>query len=255
MKTKLNSLSERYLAALRIHLNNGPKASLKQALGLGREALTLGLETLELARIHELAIATLKLSRVGSGLNKRAEIFFIEAIIPIVETHRAARQSKIDLTRMNETLDRRTLELASTNRQLQRGIIRRKGVEAALKKSGEQYSKLLKDSLQLQDGLRQLTHQVLAAQEDERYKISHDLQDEIAQTLLGINVRLLSLKHDARGSTRGLRDEIASTQRLVAESARSVRKFARDLDIHKRMPKSKPVVRLRSRGAPPALRP
>jgi len=43
----------------------------------------------------------------------------------------------------------------------------------------------LKDSLQLQEELRQLTHQVLAAQEEERKKISHELQDEIAQTLLG----------------------------------------------------------------------
>ena len=51
-----------------------------------------------------------------------------------METHRAARQSKIDLNRLNETLNRRTLELAATNRQLQRGIVRRKSVEAALKK-------------------------------------------------------------------------------------------------------------------------
>ena len=106
------------------------------------------------------------------GCIKRAEIFFTEAITPIVETHRAARQSKIELNRLNETLDRRTAELAATNRQLQRGIVRRKSVEAALKKSGEHYAKLLKDSLQLQEGLRQLTHQVLAAQEDERKKIS-----------------------------------------------------------------------------------
>jgi signal transduction histidine kinase len=75
--------------------------------------------------------------------------------------------------------------------------------------------------------LRQLTHQVLAAQEDERHKISHELQDEIAQTLLGINVRLLSLKQEARSNTRGLKNEIASTQRLVAKSAQSVRQAAR----------------------------
>ncbi len=75
---------------------------------------------------------------------------------------------------------RRTLELAATNLQLQRGIIRRKTVEAAFKKSGEHYTRLLKESLQLQEGLRQLTHQVLAAQEGGRKKISRELQDEIA---------------------------------------------------------------------------
>jgi signal transduction histidine kinase len=124
-------------------------------------------------------------------------------------------------------LRRRTAELAATNGQLRQGMVRRKTVETALKRSGERYAKLLKDSLQLQEGLRQLTHQVLAAQEDERQKFSHELQDEIAQTLLGINVRLLSLKEGVRSNTRGLENEIAGTQRLVARSARSVRQAAR----------------------------
>jgi signal transduction histidine kinase len=227
-KCKWIQLSRRYSTALRKHLKQGPRANLQPALGLGRRAVVLGLETLDLARIHEQAVATLELSGRKNGFIKRAEIFFSEAITPIVETHRAARQSKIDLNRLNETLSLRTVELAATNRQLQRGIVRRKRVEAALKKSGEHYSKLLKNSLQLQEGLRQLTHQVLAAQEDERKKISIELQDEIAQTLLGINVRLISLKQEARSNTRGLRNEIASTQRLVAKSAKSVRRAARE---------------------------
>ena len=227
MKQKLNRLSQQYVAALRKHLKQEPPASLLPALGLGRRAVVLGLEMLELARIHERAVATLELSNRKNGFMKRAEIFFTEAIIPIVETHRAARHGKLQLNRLNETLDRRTVALAATNRQLQRGIVRRKTVEAALKKSGEHYARLLKDSLQLQEGLRQLTHRVLAAHEDERKKISSELQDEIAQTLLGINVRLLSLKQEARNNTRGLKNEIASTQRLVIKSAKSVRRVAR----------------------------
>ncbi|MEJ0090020.1 MAG: chemotaxis protein CheB [Limisphaerales bacterium] len=73
---------------------------------------------------------------------------------------------------------------------------------------------------------------MIAAQEDERKSISHELQDEIAQTLVGINVRLLSLKQKARNNTKGFRDEISSTQRLVLDSAKSVRRFARQLDVH-----------------------
>ena len=148
-------------------------------------------------------------------------------------------RAKCNLNRLNETLGRRTAELAATNRQLQRGIVRRKSVEAALKKSGVHYTKLLKDSLQLQEGLRQLTHQVLAAQEDERRKISRELQDEIAQTLLGINVRLLTLKQEARTNTKGLKNEIASTQRLVLKSARSVRRVANKLGLQ-RLAQSEP---------------
>ena len=68
---------------------------------------------------------------------------------------------------------------------------------------------------------------VLSAQENERRNISRELQDEIAQTLLGINVRLLSLKQEGRSNIKGLKNEIASTQRLVVKSARSVRRVAR----------------------------
>ena len=228
MKRKLFALSERYAKALRKYLRAGLRASLQPALGLGRQAVALGLETLELARIHERAFVTVGPSHTKLRSIKQAEIFFTEAITPIVETHRAARESRLNLDRLKETLSERTSELATTNRQLQRGIVRRESVEAALKKSGAHYIKLLKDSLHLQAGLRRLTHQVLAAQENERKKMSHELQNEIAQTLLGINARLLSLKQEALSNTHGLKNEIAATQRLVVRSAKSVRRVARE---------------------------
>ena len=232
MKQQLIVLSQRYGTALRKHLKPGPRANLQPALALGRQAVALGLETLALARIHEQALADMALSKSWHPLIKRAERFFNEAIIPIAETHRAAQQSKANLQRVNATLDRRTTELAESNCRLQRGVSLRKGMAAAAEKNGRHYRKCLEESLQLQLHLRQLTHRVLVAQEDERHKISHELQDEIAQTLLGINVRLLSLKQKSRSRTQGLKDEIASTQRLVLKSARSVRRFARELDLH-----------------------
>ncbi len=228
MKQKIVRLSRRYLTVLRTHLHGGARASLLPAQGLGRRAVALGLETLELARMHEQAVVTLEAEHLKNSWQKRAENFFAEAMTPIVETHRAARQNKSDLARLNETLNRRTLELAATNFQLKRGIVRRQSVETALKVSGQHYAKLLRESLQLQANLRELTHQVLAAQEEERRHISHELQDEIAQTLLGINVRLITLKKESRTNTRGIKQEIASTQRLVSKSARSVRRVARE---------------------------
>ncbi len=226
MKQKLIRLSQRYVTALREHLKQGPRASLQPALGLGGRAVALGLETLALARMHERALTILELSNKKHKLTKRANMFFAEVLTPIVATHRAARQSKMDLRRLNGTLNRRTLDLAATNRQLRRGVIRRKSVEATLEKSGGNYARLLKKSLLLEKGLRQLTHQVLDSQENQRKKISLELQNEIAQTLLGINVRLLSLKQEARVNTQGLKNEIANTQRLVVKSARSVRRMA-----------------------------
>ncbi len=228
MKQKPICLSQRYVTALRKHLRQGPQASLQPARGLGRVAVALGLETLDLARIHEAAFATLATTGSGRGVLKRAALFFAEAITPIEETHRAARRDQGELKRLNEALSRRTLELAAANDQLQRGIARRNRVEAALTKSSEHYARSLKESLQRQVGLRQLTHRVLAGQEEERLKFSTELQDEIAQMLLGINVRLLSLKQEARSNTKGLKNEIASTQRLVVKSTQSMRRLARE---------------------------
>ncbi len=227
MKQKLINLSQRYVRSLQKFIRPGPPASLQPALRLGREAVILGLETLELARIHDRALTVSDLRKGKDGVARRAEIFFTEAIAPIVETHRAARQNKDELHRLNGTLDRRMADLTATNRRLQHGIVRRKNVESTLKKSDQHHTRLLKESLQMQENLRHLTHQLLAAQEDERKKISRKLQNEIAQTLLGINVRLLSLKREARNNTKGFKNEIASTQRLVIKSAKSVRRVAR----------------------------
>ena len=63
-------------------------------------------------------------------------------------------------------------------------------------------------------------------------KISRERHDEVAQRLLGVNVRLLTLKKAAQGNTANLKKEIAKTQRIVEESVQSINRFARDVDIH-----------------------
>ncbi|MDB6023059.1 MAG: histidine kinase [Pedosphaera sp.] len=229
MKHELIGLSRRYVIGLRKYLTHGSAANLQPALALGRRAVALRLETLEMAHIHERALAALKALDGKNGMSKRAQIFFTEVIAPIVETHRVARASRVALIRLNETLDQRTVELAATHRELQRGIVRREVMEEAAAKRGQHHDKCLEESLQLQKRLRQLTHRVMAAQENERLNISRELQDEIAQTLLGINVRLLSLKQESRGNTVNLKNEIARTQRMVLQSAKSVRRVAREL--------------------------
>jgi signal transduction histidine kinase len=229
MKQKLIRLSRRYVAALRKHLAPGARTSQKPALALGRQAVVLELETLGLARIHEASLAVLNLTAGKKGLIKRAQHFFNEAIIPILETHQAARANRITLNRMNKMLGQFTGDLAATKRQLKQGIVRRITAETALKTAGMDYTRLLKESLTLQDGLQRLTHQVLTDQEDERKHISTELRDEIAQTLMGINVRLLSLKQCGRGDLNELKNQIANTQRLVLKSAKSVRRYAHEL--------------------------
>jgi signal transduction histidine kinase len=228
MKQKLIRLSRRYEWALRKYLTQGPRASLQPARGLGHQAVKLRLETLDVAKIHETTLAALEGSSSGDGVIGRAEIFFAEAVIPIEKTHHAAIETSARLNEVNKTLDQRTKDLVAANQSLKRGIARRKTVESALKASSGHSKKLLKESRRLQKHLQQLTHQILAAQENKRTQISHELQDEIAQTLLGINARLLTLKREAAVSTESFKKDVASTQRLVDKSVRSIKRFARE---------------------------
>lgn len=232
MKRKLSALSGRYLAALRKHLKRSPRAGLEQARGLGRQALAIGLETLDVVRIHERALATLEASDSKDGLIERADLFFVETVAPIEETHCAALKASAQLNQLDKAVARRTEDLAASNRSLKQRIAERKALEETLKKTGEHYKKLLEESLALQKHLQHLTHRILSAQEDKRKKISHDLRDEIAQTLLGINVRLLTLKETAGHGAKSLNKEIATTQRLVEMSTSSLELLARELGKH-----------------------
>jgi signal transduction histidine kinase len=222
-------LSRRYASALQKYLKEGPPANLRPALGLGRQAVAIGLETLDMARIHEGALSILGTAGSNKGLAKRAEVFFAEAVIPIENTHHEAMKANAQMHEVNQTLHRRTADLTVSKRSLKKTIARRKTVEAALKKTGGRSTKLLEESRGLQEYLRHLTRRILTAQEHKRRKLSVELQDEIAQTLLGINVRLLTLKKEAIANADGFRKEIANTQRLVEKAGKTIKRFAREI--------------------------
>ena len=233
MKHKRKELSRLYLAALQQHLQEGPTASLEPAHELGRRAIDLGLETLDLARVHEIALVTLVLPAYSSstrdGLMGRAGMFFAEAIMPLEETHRGAREANIHLNYMITALSQRTHELAASVDELKQEIVQRTAVEESLRISQQTSSALLKKSLRMQEELRHLSRQLLSVQEEERKRISRELHDVIAQTLTGINVRLAALKSESTVSSKELQKKIASTQRLVEKSVDIVHRFAREL--------------------------
>jgi signal transduction histidine kinase len=181
-----------------------------------------------MAKIHERALATVEASSRSDGQIKRAELFFKETITPIENIHHAALRASIRLDQLDKKLARRTVDLAASNRSLEQSIVSRKKVEEALKRSGGHSRKLLEESRRLQKHLRKLARQILKAQEIKRKKISRGLKNEIAQILLGINVRLLSLKQEAGLNADGFKKDVASTQRLVDESVRSIKRFARE---------------------------
>jgi signal transduction histidine kinase len=233
MKRKLKIFARRYQAALSAHLKSGPHASLKAAKGLGSQALGAGLQTLELAKIHERTLLTLLQPGLTKALRnariKQAGAFFAAAIVPTGMDMDKAGAVPHQLNKFIEMLSQRTIELAASNLELSLEVAQRQVVESALKKSEQHYALLLAQSDQLQEQLRRLSRQVLSAQEEERKKISRELHDVIAQTLTGINIRLAALKTEATANNKGLQERISSTQKLVERSVDIVHRFAREL--------------------------
>ena len=233
MNDKRTELLRLYQLELQQQLAQGVATDLESARELGRYAMTLGLETLDMARIHEIALVSLVLptysASASNSLMGRAGQFFAEAITPIEQTHRGAREANAHLSQIVKTLSQRTLELANSVAELKREILQRQAVEESLRASEMISVKLLEKSKHLQEELRSLSRQLLFVQEEERRKISRELHDVIAQTLTGINVRLAGLKATSNTTSSDLHNQITSTQLLVEKSVDIEHRFAREL--------------------------
>jgi PAS domain S-box-containing protein len=125
---------------------------------------------------------------------------------------------------------RRQLEiLTASNLKLSEEIVRRQAVEDALTATKREQERRLEESQRHQAQLRDMSHQILRAQEEERERISRELHDVIAQTLVGINVHVAALAQVDASNTKGLRQRIARTHRLVEKSVEIVHRFACEL--------------------------
>jgi len=231
-ETRLDRLAERYLKALRSYLAHEPGGDPGSARGLGRRAVHLDLGTLDLAKIHRVALAVLLEAGGGDSRQEestaRAAEFFAEANTAIEKTHRLAIKTGADLDELNLTLVQRTNELADSNRLLQCGIDLRMEAVESLRASEAESARLLTEARELQTHLQDLARRILSAQEEERKAMSLTLRDDIAQTLLGIKLRLLALDTDLSVSTETFKKEIAITQELVQQSVKTIDRFARE---------------------------
>jgi len=128
-----------------------------------------------------------------------------------------------------EKTQRRVDELASTNRHLQAEIVRRLAVETSLKTSERRALRSLAEARQLQKQLREMSHQLLMVEENQRKQISRELHDKICQLLVGINVHLSIFAKTALRKPKSIGRTIAPLRRLVTEGVSIVHRFARDL--------------------------
>ena len=150
-----------------------------------------------------------------------------QSSLRIQEMKRIAMDADILIHQLNDTLRQSKKSSLASNRRIKQNLLQRRVVETSLKK-GDRDSKLLSAAQGRLNHLQKLTRTCISAQEADRKSVSLVLQDEIAQGLLGIHVRLLALKKAIEVSSENLLGEIGSAQNLVNESTRSGNRIAHD---------------------------
>ncbi len=232
----LSAWSRRYQASLRRYLKTGSETALQAAQRLGRQAVRLGMETLDVAHIHEQTLATAAYNgdnlQVASSAVNAAKSFFEAVLVPIEQTHAPARHADAQVARLTKSLRQRTQEATASTRQLQKGVARRQAVEASLEKSVQIHATLVAEAQRLRLHLQDLTHGILMAQEDERRATGGHLRNDVAQLLLSIQIRLLALNGAVAANTKNLKKEITNTRRIVRESASTVSRLVPGAEVH-----------------------
>ena len=137
--------------------------------------------------------------------------------------------SDITVSKQAEEARRHAEILARSNEDLKQEIVRRQAVEDALKESDRHQRQLVEQACRLQEELRAMSRGSLQAREEDHRRISRDLHDDIAQTLVGIKVHLEALSRMSTISPAELRKHIAKTQQLVEKSVTAVLQFALEL--------------------------
>jgi signal transduction histidine kinase len=220
----------RYRAGLRAYLASGrdagmggsgdPPAATAKRIGLPKD----------LVAVHERLLLKEFLPRVDPGMRDGLVLRAAEFLAAAEGPSGYETAAKTDFRRaLMVAMSRHAVDLASTNEGLVEAADRHQATETNMRNREKLHAGMLEASKRLQNQLRNLSRQILSAQEDERRRISRELHDVIAQTLSGINVQLANLKMEASRNSRSLDRNIARTQRMVERSVEMVHRFAREL--------------------------
>lgn len=219
-----------YQSILHDFLAQPDEGILQQAYEFGRAAMNAGLGVFDIIRLHHQALIDGVLPRdvEAARFAPALQSFLLEVLSPFEAAHRGFRRALERMQQLNEALGERNEALASVNAQLQQEIATRQHTEAELRESKDHYLRLFYQARAMEDGLRDLSGQVLAAQEEERKRISRDLHDEVGQALTAVNVAVAMLKRQAAGDLAFER-KVAEAETLLAQSMETVHRFAREL--------------------------
>lgn len=226
----LRAFERSYRTALTKHIAGGGDHA--AAARSGRRAARLGIPTLGLARIHDRAAAAYDGAQTGDGgvrIPARVEEFFAEAVAPLEEAHCGAAIARATSVRVSTALSRRTEQLAAERIRARKAAAEGRALRHEVAQAARRHADLEARSHAVEARMRLLSHRLLSAQEEERMRISRDLHDAIGQTLTGINVGLATLKQSAAADSRDMSEAIATTQRLVERSMKTVHQFAWEL--------------------------
>ena len=147
------------------------------------------------------------------------------------EAGRDCRMMLTDLTRRKEAEKAERLLKTATrsNLKLQKEVLRRQKVEASLEAARAKLSDSLEKSKTQRKELRNLSHALIHAQEDERKRISRELHDGIVQALVAIQYEFEILSQSEKGRSPQYQDQITRTQKILEGSIDLVHGYAFDL--------------------------
>ena len=231
MNNRLSALARKYLETLRKYVARNREVDLEHAYELGREAMAHKFGVLDMARIHQQALASL--FPIMPGMRQKAtlraaEVFFLDSLSPFEATHRGFCDTNNRLQRLIVEQEKRNQDLASINGKLTDEIHRRKQTEKALRQSENHFRRLFDDARAMEDALRDLSNKILDVQEDERKRLSRELHDETGQALTAISVTLASLgRHERNGTVKKRR--LGEAQRLLRSTMETIHDFAWEL--------------------------
>jgi signal transduction histidine kinase len=227
-----SSLPVTYRGALRDYLVHPDKTTLQPAHELGRAALSAGLGEFDVIRLHHQALTDGALpdgEPAAAVLFAPAlQTFLLEALAPFAAAERDLRSGRERLEQRNRVLTERNAILASNNAQLGEEMGLHQETEVALRQNQERYRQLFQQARAMEEHLRELSAQVLAAQEAERKRVSCGLHDEVSQALTAVTVAIAILKKQADPDAE-FRHNVAAAERLLAQSMETVHRVAREL--------------------------